>query len=85
MFEKIDRTKNNVIGTMIHAVACPLIQSDGREACDCMPMDRSKAMTGADLQRILAAGPPEERGYIDFKTGLFHETAIAPSDRGGTG
>jgi hypothetical protein len=56
----VDRTKNNVIGAMRHAVLCRLIQSDGLEPCDCIPMDDSKAMTGADVQRIFHPLPPEE-------------------------
>jgi hypothetical protein len=66
---EIDLTKNNVIGTMRHAVACRLIQSDGAEPCDCSPMDDSKAMTGADVLRIFKPLPPEEaeavRDYMD--------------------
>ncbi len=62
----IDRTKNNVIGTMRHAVACRLIQSDGQEPCDCTPVDDSKAMSGADVLRIFTPLPPEERGFIDY-------------------
>jgi len=38
-----DRTKNNVVGTIRHAVSCRLIQTDGREPCDCTPIDDSKA------------------------------------------
>ena len=56
----IDRTKNNVIGTMRHAVACPFIQTDGIEPCDCSPIDDAKAMTGDDILRIFAPLPPEE-------------------------
>lgn len=56
----IDRTKNNVIGTMRHAVACPFVQTDGREACDCSPIDEAKAMRHADLLRVFAPLPPEE-------------------------
>ena len=53
-------TKNNVIGTMRHAIACPFIQTDGRELCDCSPIDDAKAMTGADVKRIFAPLPPDE-------------------------
>lgn len=66
---KIDRTKNNVIGTMRHSVGCRLIQTDGTEPCDCHPMDDLKAMTGADVLRIFAPLPEEEaaalRDYLD--------------------
>lgn len=66
MFEKVDRTKNNVIGTMRHSMSCRLIQSDGAEPCDCTPMDDSKAMKGADVLRIFAPLPPEECGFLDY-------------------
>ena len=67
MFEKIDRTKNNVIGTMRHAVACPFIQSDGKEPCDCAPLDDSKAMkTHEEVLRVFSPLPPEECGFIDY-------------------
>lgn len=56
----IDRTKNNVIGTMRHAVACPFIQSDGREPCDCSPLDEAKTMRAADVLRVFAPLPEEE-------------------------
>lgn len=62
----IDRSKNNVIGTMRHAMACRLIQSDGREACDCTQTDDSKGMHGGDVQRIFTPLPPEEAGFIDY-------------------
>lgn len=64
-----DRTKNNVMGTMRHAVACRLIQSDGAEACDCSPVDDAKAMRGSDVLRVFAPLPPDEaaalRDYMD--------------------
>lgn len=65
----IDRTKNNVIGTMRHAVACRLIQSDGAEPCDCTPMDDAKAMKGGDVLRIFAPLSPEETGWLDYVPG----------------
>lgn len=64
MFERIDYTKNNVIGTMRHSMGCRLIQSDGKEPCDCSPMDDSKAMTGADVLRIFKPLPPEEAAAL---------------------
>lgn len=66
MFEPVDRTKNNVIGTMRHAVACRLIQSDGHEHCDCKPVDDAKAMKGGDVQRVFAPMPPEELGFLKY-------------------
>ena len=56
----------NVIGTMRHAVRCPLIQSGGSEPCDCSPLDDSKAMTHEDVLRIFAPLPPEECGFLDY-------------------
>ena len=64
--EKIDRTKNNVIGTMRHAMRCRLIQSDGAEPCDCSPADDSKAMKGGDVQRVFAPLPPEETEWLKY-------------------
>ena len=64
--DDIDRTKNNVIGTMRHAMACRLIQSDGVEPCDCSTVDDSKAMKGADVQHVFAPLPPEECGFLDY-------------------
>jgi|SRR5216683_2126537 len=56
----IDRTKNNVIGTMRHSVACPFIQTDGQKACDCRPVDEAKAMRPLDVLRTFEPLPPEE-------------------------
>jgi hypothetical protein len=57
---KTDRTKNNVVGTMRHAVSCRLIQSDGQKPCDCHPCDDAAAMKGDDVRRIFKPLPPEE-------------------------
>lgn len=56
----IDRTKKNVVGNMRHAVACPSIQTDGHAACDCSPIDESKAMSRDDVLRIFAPLPEDE-------------------------
>lgn len=62
-----DWTKNNVIGTMRHSVPCRLIQSDGKEPCDCSPVDDAKAMRAVDVLRIFAPLPPEEAAALrDF-------------------
>ena len=45
----IDRTKNNVIGTMRHSMSCRLMQSDGQDPCDCSPVNDSTAMTADDI------------------------------------
>ena len=53
-------TKPNVIDGYIHSVTCALVLSDGKEACDCNPIDTSKAMRAADVLRVFAPLPPEE-------------------------
>ena len=61
-----DRSKNNIVGTMRHAICCPLIQSDGRKPCDCSPVDDAKAMTRADVLRIFQPLPPEEAEALKY-------------------
>lgn len=59
---------DNVIDGLRHAVKCPFVQ-DRSKACDCRPVDESKAMRGADVLRIFSPLPEHEavllRKYLD--------------------
>ena len=61
------RARNlNVIGTMRHAVKCPLILSGGAEPCDCSPLDDAQAMKSGDLLRLFTPLPPEEAEFLKY-------------------
>lgn len=49
----------NVIDGWRHAMKCPFVL-DRTKACDCLPIDESKAMRGDDVLRIFALVPQHE-------------------------
>lgn len=53
----------NSIDGFIHSVGCPFV-SDRNKACDCNPLDESKAMRKEDVLRIFAPLPPEEAAAL---------------------
>jgi hypothetical protein len=53
-------TKPNVIDGYVHSVTCRLVASDGKEPCDCHPLDTRTAMRAGDVLRVFAPLPPEE-------------------------
>lgn len=58
----------NVIDGLRHAMACPLVR-DRAKACDCHPLDESKAMTAEDVKRVFAALPENEAAALrDYLT-----------------
>lgn len=60
-----DDTPHNWIDGFIHSVRCPFVLDRAQE-CDCHPSNISKAMRGADVQRVFAPLPPEEVAFLRY-------------------